>query len=170
VLSDGACRIVPRLGGLIVALALVACGGGAGSPSPTAGKVSIGFSEVVASPMARHDLGTEIVVAVDDRSRDELVRSVPGLPAQPADRVYVAVFQGEQRTGGYHINVSAIERLGDRLVVRATFGEPPPGSFVTQVLTSPVHVVSIARSQTTGVRTAVLLDQNGAERARTNVA
>jgi hypothetical protein len=38
--------------------------------------------------------------------------------------------------------------------------------MVTQALTSPAHVVSIAVAETTGLREAILLDQTGVEIAR----
>lgn len=119
--------------------------------------------------MARHDAGPALVVATDDGSRATLARAVPDLPAAAADRVYVAAFQGEQRTGGYGIQITRVERDGDRLLVHATFAAPPPGSLVTQVITSPVHVVSIAKAEATGLRTAILLDMSGTERARADL-
>ncbi len=36
--------------------------------------------------------------------------------ADPEER-FVAAFQGTQRTGGYAIRITAIERDGDRLIV-----------------------------------------------------
>ena len=41
------------------------------------------------------------------------------------------------------IQTIRIERVGDQLVVHATFTAPPADGFVTQVITSPAHVVSI---------------------------
>jgi hypothetical protein len=81
----------------------------------------------------------------------------------------VAVFQGEQRTGGYAVTVDRIERDGVNLVVRASFHSPPPGSLNIQVITSPAHLVSIERRHASGVREAVLLDQSGTEVGRTAV-
>lgn len=104
---------------------------------------------------------------MSDTSRATIARLVPGANA-PAGRVLVAVFQGEQSTGGYAIEVTSIERRGDQLVVRATFHSPAPGAMVTQALTSPAHVVSIASADAAGLREAILLDGNGTERARIN--
>ena len=86
----------------------------------------------------------------------------------PADRVLIAVFQGQQRTGGYGIRVTRVERRGDQLVVSATFSQPKPDDIVTQAFTSPAHIVSIAAADATGLREAVLIDGSGAERARIN--
>jgi len=79
-----------------------------------------------------------------------------------------ATSQGQQNTGGYSVQITAIERNGDQLVVRARFGVPDPGGMVTQVLTSPAHVVSIAAADATGVHEAILIDSNGAEHIRIN--
>ena len=54
-------------------------------------------------------------------------------------------------------------------VVRATFGAPGPGAIVTQVLTSPAHVVSIASADSNGLRVAILSDDSGAELGRTTI-
>jgi hypothetical protein len=155
------------------ALALVllaACGsttqsGGPVSPSPSAR--SVAFAEVAATAQARDDSGPALIVGTTDASRAKIAQLVPNATT-PSGRVLVAVFQGQQNTGGYSIQITAIERRGDQLVVRAMFGVPGPGGIVTQVLTSPAHVVSIATADATGVREAILLDQTGVEVARTS--
>lgn len=94
--------------------------------------------------------------------------ALDGLPDARAlgGRVLVAAFEGSQRTAGYAIQVTGIVRDGDRLIVTAAFRTPPPGSVVAQVLTSPVHAVSIAAADAGGLAVAVLEDETGAERAR----
>jgi len=109
-----------------------------------------------------------LVVGLSDASRAIVTHLIPNV-AIPTDRVLVAAFQGQQRTGGYGIRVTAIERRGDQLVVSATFIEPKPGSIVTQALTSPAHVVSIAAADAKGLRAAVLLDESAVERARITI-
>lgn len=89
--------------------------------------------------------------------------------AAPAGRLFIGVFMGERRTGGYGVKVDRVERDADRLVVRATFASPPKDSLNIQVLTSPAQLVSIDRQSASGVTVAVLLDQSGAEMARTTV-
>jgi hypothetical protein len=110
-----------------------------------------------------------VIVGSSDAGRAEIAARLPNAVAAP-DRVLVAVFQGGKRTGGFSIHVNAIERDGDRLIVRATMSEPGRDSLVTQVLTSPAHVVSVARADIAGVREVVLLDSSGAERARAAVS
>jgi hypothetical protein len=135
------------------------------SPSPSARPVA--FAEVAATAQARNDSGEMLIVGTTDASRTKIAQFVPNATT-PSGRVLVAVFQGQQSTGGYSIQITAIERSGDQLVVRATFGVPGPGGIVTQVLTSPAHVVSVAAADVTGVREAILIDSKGAQRARIN--
>jgi hypothetical protein len=135
------------------------------SPSPSAR--SVAFTEVAATSQARDDSGAMLIVGTTDASRAKITQLVPGATAS-SGRVLVAVFQGQQSTGGYSVHITGIERSGDQLVVRATFGVPGPGAIVTQVLTSPAHVVSIAAADATGVREALLVDPAGVEVARTS--
>jgi hypothetical protein len=108
-----------------------------------------------------------LIVGTTDAARAKIANLVPNATA-PAGRVLVAVFQGQQNTGGYSVQITAIELNGDQLVVRATFGVPAPGAMVTQALTSPAHIVSIASADATGVREAILVDGNGVEHMRLN--
>jgi len=135
--------------------------------SPTPSTRSVAFAEVAATSQA-HDAGTALVVGTTDASRVTIARLVPNATAS-SGRVLVAVFQGQQNTGGYSVRITAIERSGDQLTVRATFGVPGPGAIVTQALTSPAHVVSISSVDASGLREAILVDDSGAERARTSI-
>jgi hypothetical protein len=147
----------------------VSCGSTVGSGG-AGGNVTrnVPFAEVTYAAYGRHDSGATIVVATNDHWRATLARLVDGANV-PADRVAVAAFQGEQRSGGFSIHIERIERSGDQLVVHATFTEPPPGSMNTMALTSPVHVVSIAAADAKDLKHAVLVDRDGAERARVAV-
>lgn len=136
------------------------------SPTPPAG--AIAFAEVATTSQARDDSGPTLVIGTSDAARATIARLVPGASAA-AGRVMVAVFQGQQTTGGYSVRVTGIERRGDQLLVRATFTSPGPGAIVTQVLTSPAHVVSIAAADAAGLHEAVLFDETGAEQARTTI-
>jgi hypothetical protein len=57
----------------------------------------------------------------------------------------VGVFLGSRSTGGYSVDVTRIERKGTALVVTYREGRPAPTDMVTQVLTSPYHLVSTER-------------------------
>lgn len=149
----------------------MSCGstaGSGGAVSPTPSTRSVAFIEVGATGQASHDSGATLVVGVSDASRAIIARLLANV-AIPADRVLIGAFQGQQRTGGYAIRVTAIERRGDQLVVSATFTEPKPDAIVTQALTSPAHVVSIAAADATGLREAILVDGAGSQRARINI-
>jgi hypothetical protein len=151
-----------------VLVLLSSCGGTAGSGgavSPTPSSGSVAFTEVATTAQAHDDSGPTVIVGTSDASRAAIVRLVPGTTAS-AGRVMVAAFQGQQYTGGYAIHITAIERRGDQLVVRATFTSPGPGAVVTQVLTAPAHVVSIGAADAAGLREAVLLDESGTQVAR----
>lgn len=126
---------------------------------------NVTFTEITYVAYGRHDSGPAIVVGTDDQWRATLTRLVDGAEV-PAGRVAVAAFQGEQISGGFSIQIERIERSGDQLLVHAKFSEPAPGSMNTMALTSPVHVVSIAASDASGLTAAVLLDGTGAERAK----
>ncbi len=134
------------------------------SPTPQ----PVAFQDQGATQISEHSGGPRLVVATDAAGRAELAKLVPSVPSS-SDRVYLGVFAGSQRTGGYAVRVDAVERSGDRLVVRATFTVPPSGALTIQVLTSPAQLVSIPAASAAGLREAILLDQGGAERARGSV-
>ena len=113
----------------------------------------------------RHDGGPALIVGIDDRGRSAIASLRPGLTL-PDGVVLLAVLQGRQRTGGFAIRVTRIERDGDRLVVRAIFASPLPNAIVSQALSSPVHIVSIASADASRALEAALFDDTGAERAR----
>lgn len=155
----------------VLALALAACGTAAAPPaaaSATPSTRDVAFA-VVAIASSRYDGGPDVIVGVDDQRTAEIRSLVPTANLPAAGSVLVAVFQGQQRTGGYTISVTRIVRDGDRLVITASFTTPPPGSFVTEALTSPAQVVSIARADLGGAKTAVLLDSAGTEQARADL-
>ena len=132
--------------------------------SPTPSSRSVQFGEVAATSQSGVEAAS-LVVGTNAASRAIIARLVPNAGAQP-DRVLIAVFQGEQRTGGYAVQITSIERRGDRLVVTATFTEPKLDSMVTQALTSPAHVVSVAVTDVKDLKEAVLLDGTGMERGK----
>ncbi len=109
-----------------------------------------------------------LIVGTSDSARATIASLRPGLTL-PDGVVLVAVFEGQEPAGGFSIRVTGIERNGGRLIVRAVFGKPLDNSINTEAPTSPIHVVSIAGSEISGVREAVLVDETGAERARANL-
>jgi hypothetical protein len=55
----------------------------------------------------------------------------------------VAVFLGERPTGGFSVEITAIRHDGNTLVVAYTETAPEPRAIVTQVVTSPFHIVKV---------------------------
>lgn len=145
---------------------LVTSCGAAARPASDGG---VAFTDVASAGMSAYEGAATVVVGASDASRARIVELVGAASSAPSDRVLVAAFQGSQRTGGYAIRIDRIERGGDQLVVRATFTEPRPNGVVIQVLTSPAHVVSVARADVAGVASVVLRDADGKERARARV-
>ncbi|MFL6254697.1 MAG: DUF885 family protein [Pyrinomonadaceae bacterium] len=60
-------------------------------------------------------------------------------------RAVVVAYQGQQRTGGYSIEITDIKRTGTVLAVTVSERRPASGSLTTQVITSPFVAVSIPR-------------------------
>ncbi len=145
---------------LLLAAALVA---GCGNASVTG--QNIPFTSHGTTQQSSHGGGAGIAVA-SDPAQTGLAQLAP---AASRGRLFIGVFGGTQRTGGYAIRVDRIVRSGDNLVVRATFTSPPSGALTIQVLTSPAQLVSIDQTSAQGARDALLVDQSGAERARTPV-
>ena len=83
----------------------------------------------------------------------EQMQSSPFKPAKPVPTIdfnqemIVAVFAGEKPTGGYGIEITAIEqdRARQQLRVRYRETKPPAGAMVTQALTQPYHIVRLKR-------------------------
>jgi hypothetical protein len=122
---------------------------------------SIPFANHGSPQQSGHEGGPRIVVATDPA-----LTGLGELAACDDGRLYIAVFAGSQRTGGYAIRVAGVDRAGDTLRVRAMFSSPEADALTIQVLTSPAHLVSIERLSAAGARDIVLVDQAGAEHAR----
>jgi hypothetical protein len=72
--------------------------------------------------------------------------------AEPAPAVDLAksivagVFLGTRSTGGYAVEITAVERQGADVIVRYRETRPDPNMMVTQVLTAPFHIVSFEKT------------------------
>ena len=148
---------------LALAALLAGCASGAGGVSPPP---SVPFTDHGATEQSGNAGGARIVLATAPNPT-----GLGGLaPTGPGGRLYIGVFAGAQRTGGYGVRVDRVERTADTLIVHATFTAPGPSAITIQVLTSPGQLVSIDGLIASGLRTAVLVDQSGAERARVTVS
>lgn len=147
---------------MAVALVLAACGG-AGAPG-VSGTRDVSFTDHGSTAQSRRgDATPHVVVGASASARAELEQLL-GQVAVPDERVPIGVFQGQQRTGGYAIRVTRVVRADTTLEVHAAFTSPPPDAIVTMVLTSPAHLVSVARGDAEGLQRVVLLDQSGSQR------
>jgi hypothetical protein len=142
---------------IVAALAAVGCGG-------VMQPQSIPFTDHGSTQHSGYDGAARVAAAADPAGA-----GLGELAAPDDGRLYVAVFAGSQRTGGYGIRVLRVDRAGDTLTVRAMFSVPPPDAVTIQVLTSPAELVSIDRRSATGARGIVLIDQSAAERAHGTV-
>ena len=122
--------------GIVLATLVVACGGaGAGVTSETVAFIDHGSTQQSAYGGAA---GFKVATDPGGVGLAELAQRQDG-------RLYIAVFAGSQRTGGYGVRVVRVDRAGDTLTVRAMFSAPSSDAVTIQVLTSPAHLVSIDR-------------------------
>jgi hypothetical protein len=63
-----------------------------------------------------------------------------------AKSIVAGVFLGSRSTGGYAVEIIAVERQGADAIVRYRETKPDPNMIVTQVLTSPFHIVSFEKA------------------------
>ncbi len=126
--------------------------------------MSIPFTEHGSTQQSAYDGASRIAVGTDPAGL-----GLGELATREDGRLYLAVFAGSQRTGGYGIRVLRVDRAADTLTVHAMFSSPAPNAFTIQVLTSPAHLVSIDRQSAASAHDIVLIDQSAAERARGTV-
>jgi hypothetical protein len=75
-------------------------------------------------------------------------RQVPAPDAPALDfagQSVIVASLGEKNTGGYSVEVTGVELVGGKLKVTVRETKPGPGTFVTQALTQPYHVVRIPK-------------------------
>ena len=66
----------------------------------------------------------------------------PDLPAVDfTQRVIIAVFQGEQTSGGFEISVTDLVKNGKKLTAKVTEVSPGGSCGVTAALTQPYHII-----------------------------
>ena len=74
--------------------------------------------------------------------------SDPNSPPVPAvdftNNIVAAVFSGEKPTGGYTVEITAAEKSDGALLIYYRETSPRTGGIVTQALTQPFHIVTIA--------------------------
>ncbi|MBI5574506.1 MAG: protease complex subunit PrcB family protein [Elusimicrobia bacterium] len=71
----------------------------------------------------------------------------PRLPVVDFNKeMAVAVFMGEQKTGGYAIQIVNIEKIKNKIIVRYKETVPSKNTAVTEVITQPYHIKVIEKS------------------------
>ena len=63
-----------------------------------------------------------------------------------AKAMAVVVTMGQQRTGGYAIEIVKVESVDKRLKIWVRRKTPPPGAMLIQALTVPFHIVAVPKS------------------------
>jgi hypothetical protein len=58
-----------------------------------------------------------------------------------ARSIVIAVFAGSRPTGGHSVEITRIEERDEELLVSYRERQPGPDDIVTQILTSPFHIV-----------------------------
>lgn len=66
-------------------------------------------------------------------------------PVDFTQSIVVAVFLGTRPSAGFAVEIAAVKTEGDRAVVEYREGRPARGAISAQVLTSPFHIVRLAR-------------------------
>ncbi len=61
------------------------------------------------------------------------------------DNMVIAIFAGQQPSGGYALGVSSLKSLDENLTVSVTFTEPPQNEQVSLALTQPYIFISTAK-------------------------
>jgi len=72
------------------------------------------------------------------------VEKIPKLDFQK--EMVVAIALGEQRTGGYRIEITGVQPAADKLKIIYRRFAPPPDGINLQVITSPFHFVAVPKS------------------------
>ena len=107
------------------------------------------FSLLATGSNSTHGGGRAVELITDAaawRRAWEVVGAGRPLPDVSFDtRAVVVAYQGQQRTGGYSVEITGIKRTGTVLAVTVSERRPASGSFTTQALTSPFVAVSIPR-------------------------
>jgi protease stability complex PrcB-like protein len=111
------------------------------TPGPSMATVGEGSSSGIDEP------NTVIVRSVPEWGA--LWKSHAGLQPAPAvdfsTNLVAAVFLGMRPTAGYRVEIVGIRRENDALIVEYVERRPAADAIVSQVLTSPFHIVKLPR-------------------------
>ena len=86
----------------------------------------------------------------DSYAFDDLITSA-GIDIQEDidfdESTIIAVFMGQQSTGGYEVEIKKIVEGADQITVTFESTEPSEDEMVAQVITSPYHMVKIDQAE-----------------------
>jgi hypothetical protein len=141
---------VTPVGVAALLLAAVAC---AGPQTRAEGEaavraVPISFTSIARGANSGIKESREIVVESTRDWQALFTRHAPGTPPPLVDfavDVVVGVFAGERPTGGYEVDILAVERHQAQTTVVYQVTAPPRDAIVITVLTSPFHLARLPR-------------------------
>jgi VWFA-related protein len=121
---------------------------GAPTTAPSASSAPSQMQTINADMMSGVARAEQAVVRTESEWQALWQRHAPGRPAPAVDfsrNMVVAVFLGSRPSGGYQVQITEARIQGTTLVVYWREGRPGPGQVAAQVMTSPSHIVTVAR-------------------------
>lgn len=148
---------------LITALALVVPGCNQPAPTsaspPNAANVTSTqqqpYTRIMSAPTSGFTEGENLVLRNDSdlaAAWKTVHAGIPGNPAPTVDlsrNMVVLLALGQRNTGGYTVRFDSLTSEGSGAVVHYTVTSPGPGCMTTQMITSPIDVVSVPRADGT---------------------
>ena len=108
----------------------------------------VGFTTIEHDQNSNIDASREVVVRTAEEwqrlwNEHALTRPLPGVDFDAS--TVVGVFLSSRPRAGFEIEILTIREEEDLLVVKYQERRPPPGAVAAQIITSPFHLVRIAR-------------------------
>lgn len=125
---------------LLTGLVVVFCGGMMAASTFTT--VAEGQGSGIESP-------EKVVISTQAEWKALWARHAPGQPMPKVDfsrSMVLGVFLGTRNTGGFEVRITGVRHEGGSLLVAWQESSPPPDAIVTQMLTSPFHLVQTEKS------------------------
>jgi VWFA-related protein len=116
--------------------------------APPAPVAPIPFTTVNSNAMSGIDRGEQVVARTAAEWETLWRRHAAGRPAPAVDfsrDMVVGVFLGSRPTGGFGVQITAVERIGDAIVVKWAEQAPARDQMAAQVMTAPAHLVTMPR-------------------------
>ncbi|MGI8546923.1 MAG: protease complex subunit PrcB family protein [Gemmatimonadaceae bacterium] len=143
-----------------LATALVLAIPGCGQPAPTsslppnAANVTSAqqpYTRIMSAPTSGFTESENLVLKTDAGLASAWKTVHAGIPGNPAPAIDMAhnmvvlIALGQRSTGGYTVRFDSLTTEAAGAVVRYTVTSPGPGCMNTQMITSPIDVVSVPR-------------------------